>query len=45
MDFLHETNGVLKRLRNNDLVQDLKDFDRLARKAPLDKELTIEAKV
>lgn len=30
-------------MRNNDLVRDLKDIDRLARKAQADKEYTIEA--
>lgn len=32
-----------ERLRNNDLLRDLKDIDRLARKAHADKEYTIEA--
>jgi hypothetical protein len=30
-------------LRNSDLLRDLKDIDRLARKAQADKEYTIEA--
>ncbi len=32
-----------ERIRNNDLLRDLKDIDRLARKAHADKEYTIEA--
>lgn len=32
-----------ERLRNDDLLRDLKDIDRLARKAHADKEYTVEA--
>ena len=32
-----------ERVRNDDLVRDLKDIDRLARKVQVDKDLTVEA--